>query len=187
MLAARPVRRSVSVVESAALVVLVLCGLAGQGACARASEAAPVEVVAVGNAPGPAVPSRRAQTVPVTAPDDSSTRRDFGAFWADFRQAVVRRDRGSIVAMTRFPFRTRGEMDESPEKACDRAGFERILDSLLSQDAGLSREPEPMSDYVRRLERAPAGAVQGDLARVGPFEFQRIDGRWLWVKSYVSE
>jgi len=177
--------RSVHVVASTLLVVLVGCGLLGLGACARASpEAAPAETVAARSAPAPAVPPRRAQTP--LAPGESRAGRDFGAFWVDFRAAVVRRDRGSIAAMARFPFRTRGELDESPEKECDRAGFDRILDSLLSQDVGLSREPESMRDYIGRLERAPAGAAQGDAARVGQFEFRRIEGRWLWVKSYVS-
>jgi hypothetical protein len=58
----------------------------------------------------------------------------FERFWMVFRQAVLAGDKDRVASMTRFPFETRGTMDDDPVKTHDRASFLRILDRLLTDD-----------------------------------------------------
>jgi hypothetical protein len=113
----------------------------------------------------------------------------FERFWMVFRQAVLAGDKDRVASMTRFPFETRGTMDDDPVKTHDRASFLRILDRLLADDAGTTAASETMRQYIERTTTlTERNVAPGDTeARVGNFGFARLGGRWLFTRAYIDE
>jgi hypothetical protein len=112
----------------------------------------------------------------------------FERFWPAFRQAILAGDKGKIVAVTRFPFETRGPSDDDPVRQHDRAAFPALLDSLLTQQSG-SMSGGTTRQLIERTTTLTARNVApgGKEARVGRFSFQNPDGRWWFTRAYVDE
>ncbi len=109
----------------------------------------------------------------------------FQSFWPRFREAIVREDKTALAAMTRFPFETRGALDESPTSHWDRTRFLAEIEALLRQDAGMSAKPETLRAFVGRTV-SPADDDDAS-ARVGGLVFQRLDEEWRWTGAYVDD
>lgn len=120
------------------------------------------------------------------APSKPAVHAEFAGFWADFRAAVLANDAAAVAALTRFPFTTRGPLDRDPVQRHDAAAFGRLLQRLLNQDPGLTREPQTMTDLIRRTANVSAGNVQGNQARVGQFVFEKVDGTWMFTQAYIE-
>jgi hypothetical protein len=109
---------------------------------------------------------------------------DFARFWASFRAAALADDRDAIVAMSRFPFAVKGQLDDEPAELVDAAEFRRRLPDLLLQDVGISPQPQPMLEYIERTEHpAQAGA---EAVQVGQFEFVLQPDGWRFAGAYVD-
>jgi len=119
-------------------------------------------------------------------PTKPAAHAEFAGFWADFRAAALANDAAGVASLTRFPFMTRGPLDRDPLKRHDAAAFGILLRQLLNQDPGLTREPQTMTDLIRRKETASAADVQGNRARVGQFIFEKIDGTWMFTQAYIE-
>lgn len=94
-----------------------------------------------------------------------------------------------VASLTRFPFQTRGSLDDSAVETHDRATFLQYLDRWLEQDSGLGSEPQTMRDLVERTRSVtsmPADEGQ-ETARVGSFVFQRSGGTWWFTLAYVED
>lgn len=135
----------------------------------------------------------------VTAPPANATNKATGhiaafhIFWTQFRQAVIRNDQAAILRMTRFPFRTRGEMDSMPVLMHNRAALQKMWPALLKQLSGRSVS-ETQKTMILRLAkipvqdgRSPGVSTDGKTARVGNFEFERTAQGWKFVFAYTSE
>jgi hypothetical protein len=122
-------------------------------------------------------------------PAGKSAVQDFQGFWSDFRTATLANDLGRIMAMTRFPFRTRGPMDDDPVVSHGKDGFAKLWEKLLLQDPGLRPEPETVRQLIQRKVRISA-AEHGrgaSTARVAGLVFERVNGRWFFTRAYVEE
>jgi hypothetical protein len=110
-------------------------------------------------------------------------------FWSEFRGAVLAGEQAKVVALTQFPFKTRGMMDSAAVVMHDTAAFQTLFPKMLEQDTGLAREPEPMH---RLIERTPTVTRKhlssgGKTARIGNFVFQHVDDTWRFTMAYVEE
>jgi hypothetical protein len=114
---------------------------------------------------------------------------EFLTFWTNFRGAVLSGDQGAVAALVKFPFETRGQLDDAPVLTHDRDAFPGVLEKLLSQDPGLTPEPSTMRQLIEANETAPAGALDagGQSARVGVFVFVLEDGHWRLTRGYLDE
>ncbi|MEW6517646.1 MAG: hypothetical protein AB1439_12170 [candidate division FCPU426 bacterium] len=114
---------------------------------------------------------------------------DFHAYWKEFRAASLSLSARKAAAMTQFPFITRGEMDEDPEIPRDREWFERMYPAVLQADPGMRPEPETMLQLINRTPQVTERdyAPGSDFARVGLFEFRKINGAWKFVRAYWAE
>lgn len=116
------------------------------------------------------------------------------AFWSEFRRAVRADDRAKLLALVRFPFTTRGQLDDDPIVPYDQSRFWDVYARLLSQDTGLAMEPETVRQYIEEQEQPPPYALGGGQTEpvgedavefyAGPLTFQKIEGRWYWVSAY---
>jgi hypothetical protein len=113
----------------------------------------------------------------------------FQKFWSDFREAALTGNKDKIASLAEFPFQTRGILDSDPLQMHDRASFLSLFDRLLSQDPGLSREPQTMRSLLERTRSVTGKALDsgGDTARIGAFVFQRIGGRWRFTRAYIED
>jgi len=123
------------------------------------------------------------------APRQEASQAGFQAFWSDFRSAVLGGDRAKTLAMTAFPFKTRGPSDADPIISHDAASFSGLLDTLLTQDPGLKPEPETMRAFIERTPTVPTTTMGdgGQSARVGAFVFQWTSGRWKFTMAYTED
>lgn len=113
---------------------------------------------------------------------------DFAKFWDDFRSAVLQGRAAQTAALTHFPFKTRGTMDDDPVVAHDRPWFLRSYKNLLAVDPGLSDGPWTMRKLIEQTTGAVANdAVSGNRARIGDFLFEKINGRWWFTFAYFDE
>ena len=181
---------------------LLAFGLAsGAAGCGR-GDARPREAVAAG-ALAPDSPVGTTAPVAPVAPvapgaaaepadaQDAAARAALAVFWTRFRTAALAGDPAAVAALARFPFRTRGEMDDDPTRTHDRAAFAALLPRLLAQDPGLAAEPETVRDLIARTAVLPADALDADgrRARLGPLVFERAagEGGWRLAMAYLAD
>jgi hypothetical protein len=119
---------------------------------------------------------------------DSRGEESFDTFWARFREAVLAHDAGRVVALTAFPFKTRGPLDSDAVRSHDTAGFRNLFEKLLQQDSGASKDVESMQKFIERTPRVSDKSYGdgGASARVGAFLFQKIEGQWRFVLAYID-
>lgn len=119
------------------------------------------------------------------------------SFWVAFRGAALAKDRAALLALTRFPFITRGATDGDPSVSHDRAAFERILPQILDQDTGLNAAPQTVRQYLESHPSLPTIAMGGGQSQAvaadatqfaaGPLNFQKVNDRWYWTSAYLEE
>lgn len=113
---------------------------------------------------------------------------DFAAFWMEFRGAVLAANQAKLKEMTALPFTVEDSLDATT-RIDEADAVAALWPALLAQDVGLSAEPESMQHYVERHEAPADGDVDagGDTARVGQFQFSRIDGHWKFTRAYLEQ
>jgi hypothetical protein len=114
---------------------------------------------------------------------------DIQAFWTEFRQAIKNNDKDKVAAMTRFPFKTRGQTDSDPVKTHNKVSFLKIWDKLMQADPGLGPDADTMRRFVERKPTitSEASASEKGSARVGNFVFDRVQGKWLFTMAFLDE
>jgi len=106
-------------------------------------------------------------------------------FWAEFRAAVLGDKTEKVVALTNFPFKTRGTMDEDPILEHDRKWFAQTFPKLLAIDPGLSgEEGDTMRALIKRTEKITDAQVDENSLRVGDFVFEKIKEEWRFTMAY---
>ncbi|HZF67584.1 MAG TPA: hypothetical protein VEZ47_06075 [Gemmatirosa sp.] len=142
----------------------------------------------------------RAQAADGVAAGPAAT--SFRTFWTAFRSAALAGDTVRVAALTRFPFRTRGDMDDDSVRRHARRAFPALfVERALTVDPGLSIEPETMRDLIARTIVPGDGVVHADgrRARVGAFVFERVAvsvgaprrarraRAWRFVQAYLPD
>lgn len=125
-------------------------------------------------------------TSPPAAPKSFAA---FDAYWSAFRTAVMANEPETIAGLTRFPFETRGDTDDSPLRKLDRDQFLQALGSMLAEDPGLlmSGKESQRQHIARSTELTERQYASGDeSARVGVFQFEKQGDRWLFTRAYVG-
>jgi hypothetical protein len=113
--------------------------------------------------------------------------KEFQAFWTEFRQAVTANDKNKVVAMTRFPFKTRGLIDDDPVKTYSRESFLKIWDQLLQSDPGDSPDASTMQRFLERKTTISVRDSAGIGAfHIGRFVFEKIKEKWLFTMAYLD-
>lgn len=115
----------------------------------------------------------------------------FRLFWVDFRQAVLDNDVSTVKSLTRFPFETKGPLEEDKRRKFLAKEFDVLWPRLLETDPHswgplrdsmkelIGRREEPV---VEEIATEPTGKI-----KVGSFEFQKIKNRWYFTRAIVSE
>lgn len=118
-----------------------------------------------------------------------SALKDFQEFWTQFRGAALSGKSERCLALTAFPFKTRGPTDADPVRTHSQAEFPGLLAALLAQDSGLAAEPLSMREYIAHHPMIQKKLVRADglSARVGTFVFEKRAGEWRFVQSYTEE
>lgn len=115
----------------------------------------------------------------------------FRFFWVEFRKAVLDNDVAAVKSLTRFPFETKGPLEDDPKKKFVAKEFDLLWPRLLETDPHswgplrdsmkelIERREEPS---VEEIATEPSGQVQ-----VGVFVFRKIKNRWWLTRAIVSE
>jgi hypothetical protein len=113
---------------------------------------------------------------------------EFQPFWAGFRKAVLAHDVAAIEAMTRFPLKAKGELDDDPAKPISKAGFPPVLAAILKGDANVRGFQGTTQDFVQSHPTFPVDKLDGGgHQRVGDLVFQRGAGGWALAMVYPPE
>ena len=150
---------------------LILAMFAGAACGARGGDA---------HEPPESAAARAAETAAVA---DTSVQH----FWTEFRRAALAGDVARVAALTSFPLRTRGPMDDDPEVTHDRVAFAALFRRLMAQDPGLAAAPETMRALLDRTHALGPRELSPEQARVGAFEFARTPVGWRLVFAYTEE
>ena len=151
-------------------------------ALAPPAEAAPAPAIVTSATRPAAIESGVAANARVAAKHN-----DFTVYWGELRSALLGGDAEAVARLARFPFAVRGEADDDPVRHVERPAFPAILRQLLARDVGLSPEPEPLSQYLKRMNAAPPGAVSGTTARVASLQFALGPDGWRLVGAYLED
>lgn len=159
------------------LAALAACAADGGDGDVQAEPAAATTTPAAAPLPAPS------PTAVAAEPADSS----FAAFWPRFRDAVLADDTAALVALTRFPFRTRGQSDADPVVAHDPAAFPALLGRLLAQDPGLGGGAgDTMRRLIERTTTVDTANEPPDEVAVGDLVFTREEHRWRLASAYTN-
>lgn len=117
---------------------------------------------------------------------------EFQAFWDQFRAAVVKEDKNEIVALTSFPFITRGPFDKDPTLKHNRAWFLKNLDALLAQKHYRYDGPKLQPFTMRQLIEEKQTITEKDLSNrnrvwIEDFIFDKRGGRWSFTFAYTEK
>jgi hypothetical protein len=115
----------------------------------------------------------------------------FRFYWVAFRQAVLDNNVSKVKSLTRFPFETKGPLEEDKKKKFIAKEFDLLWPRLLETDPHswgplrdsmrelIVRREEPR---VEEISTEPTGKIQ-----VGAFLFQKIKNRWYFTRAIVAE
>lgn len=132
-----------------------------------------------------AAPQRPAASAEARAAAARTPAPSLQSFWASLRKAALAGDTDAVAALTRFPFKTRGELDGEPWVQHGREGFPAVFSRLLQQDTGLAAEEEPLRRLIERTPSLQEGAAGS--ARLAALVFELVDGRWMLTAAYLAE
>ena len=116
-----------------------------------------------------------------------------GEYWIHFRQAIILGEPGKVASMTRFPFRVGGILDSDPVLMHDRKTFPRILARLLMQkiivvEGGNKMIEKTMLQHVQDKKSISAKDYNSPaMVTVELFDFECINGKWLFAGAYLEE
>ncbi|WP_168879280.1 hypothetical protein [Rhizobium sp. P28RR-XV] len=113
---------------------------------------------------------------------------EFQSFWAHFRQAVMNDDIAAIEALTVFPLKTKGQLDDDPVKAIGKRAFAPLLRSRLKEDANMRGFSGNTLDFLRANPVFPRIDVDGSGDQnVGSLVFRRQTNGWKLSMIYRAD
>jgi hypothetical protein len=112
---------------------------------------------------------------------------DIQEFWVEFRRATLNQDFNQVAAMTVFPFRTRGPLDDDPVNEYGKSRFYKVFQSFLSQWNGSDLSGSTELDAIRATAAVDKKYVNGNYARVGDLVFEKdaVTG-WRLTFAYLN-
>ena len=116
-----------------------------------------------------------------TVPKDAQT------FWTGFRTAVLNDDQKKIIANTKFPFKTRGDLDSDPKREYNKAKFLKLYKTIFNQ---LDRRAKKTVKKVIEEKEIllPKNLHGSKKIRIENLIFRKQkNGNWLFTFAYVLE
>lgn len=113
----------------------------------------------------------------------------FSKFYERFGTAVENDDWESLAKMTKFPFIFRGQLDSEGELKVNKAEFIKVAPNFFALETTLVVNGEAFPATYRDLAITPTNEIDkvtGDNADIQEFVFTRINGQWLFVKTYAD-
>jgi len=112
---------------------------------------------------------------------------DAQVFWTKFRSYVLNEEQDKIVAITSFPFKTRGDLDDDPEKSYDKETFLKLYKLIFNQFD--RRAQKTVKEVIKTTELLLPKNVHGDnKIRIENLVFRKQDdGQWMFTFAYVLE
>ncbi|MBE9563318.1 MAG: hypothetical protein IMF12_10705 [Proteobacteria bacterium] len=108
-------------------------------------------------------------------------------FWKEFRAAVLNDKQSDVVAITKFPFKTRGDLDSDPERSYDKEAFLKLFKTIFTQYD--RRAQKIISEVMKERTALIPKNLHGDkMFRIENLVFrEQDDGKWLFTFAYVLE
>lgn len=113
-------------------------------------------------------------------------------FWRDFRQAILNGETTAVASMTKFPLWVRGPDDSDPVYYYKQSEFLPIYRRLLNQRISIWKDDtvvsKTMYQVIKEKKQLDAQDLDSDkLLSVENFEFQVVNGRWLFTRGYLED
>lgn len=110
----------------------------------------------------------------------------FDEFWKSFRQAVVTSDTSQIIALTQFPFETRGPLDSDPNIRHNKQKFPHVFQAFLNQWNGVDLEETTELESIKKTTTISEKDIADDYTRVGDLVFKKTKDGWKLVFAYLN-
>jgi hypothetical protein len=111
---------------------------------------------------------------------------DFENFWKSFRQSVLNSDTNQIIALTQFPFETRGPLDSDPTIKHDKKKFTHVFQSFLKQWNGMDLEGTTELQSIEKTKTIDKKDISDEYTRVGDLVFSKTNAGWKLVFAYLN-
>ena len=119
-----------------------------------------------------------------------SPQSDFQPFWNKFRAASLANDYTTLATLTKFPLEVKGVDDSIPIRKYEKAQLNTIFPKLMSQPVLLPKDNDVVETNLREVltktEKVEYNNTDKEI-RVEQFQFQLINGKWLFVRAYLEE
>ena len=110
----------------------------------------------------------------------------FDEFWKSFRQAVSTSDTSLLVALTQFPFETRGPLDSDPTIRHNKQKFPNVFQAFLNQWNGMDLEGTTELESIKKTITINKKNISDEYTRVGDLVFKKTKDGWKLVFAYLN-
>ncbi|MBO9682939.1 MAG: hypothetical protein J7502_09775 [Flavisolibacter sp.] len=117
---------------------------------------------------------------------DTLNTENFSEFWKIFRNSVLSSDTSQIVAMTEFPFQTRGPFDSDPTVEYNKRQFLTVFRAFLNQWNGMDLEGTTELESIKTTVTPDETDIVNDYARIGGLVFNKTKKGWKLVFAYLN-
>lgn len=116
---------------------------------------------------------------------------DGDMFYCRFRNAVLKSEINSVVALTRFPFEVRGTDDGQGVRRYEESGFRKLFVKLIGEKRLVLKNghvvQNTMYQTIREKEKLTRlDYLSNSFVRIGDFEFQLLEGEWKFTGAYLE-
>lgn len=112
---------------------------------------------------------------------DTLNTESFPEFWKIFRQAILNSDTNQIITMTKFPFQTRGPLDDDPTIEYNKQKFLHVFQAFLNQSNGMDLEGTTELESIKKTTTPNKTDIVNDYARIGDLVFNKTKKGWKLV------
>ena len=120
------------------------------------------------------------------AKDNAPPFASFEEFWKSFRQAVLNADTTQIIALTKFPFETRGPLDSDPTIKYSKQKFPHVFKDFLNQWNGMDLEGTTELETIKKTTLISKEDIADEYTRVGNLVFNKTKDGWRLVFAYLN-
>jgi hypothetical protein len=120
------------------------------------------------------------------AKDNTPSFASFEEFWKSFRQAVLNADTAQIIALTKFPFETRGPLDSDPTIKYSKQKFPHVFQAFLNQWNGMDLEGTTELETIKKTTIISKEDIADEYTRVGNLVFNKTKDGWRLVFAYLN-
>jgi hypothetical protein len=111
---------------------------------------------------------------------------NFEEFWKSFRQSVVNSDTNQIIALTQFPFETRGPLDSDPTIKHTKQKFAHVFQAFLNQWNGMDLDGTTERESIEKTVTIKKEDIADEYTRVGNLVFSKKKSGWRLVFAYLN-